>query len=128
MMCESTTGFVYEDSTFTLMSRFEVDGANGVRADCVSIQMKAWKTTDFDNTVLDAALTVSSVVFDALQTDGRWTADTGTGSGYNFRYDVADTICTDAGALYLFEAVIETSGGSLPPMTWEVTCKETRSS
>jgi hypothetical protein len=87
--------------------------------------MKAWKTTDFDNTVLDAALTVSSVVFDALQTDGRWTRD---GTGYNFRYDVADTICTEAGALYLFEAVIETSGGSLPPMTWEVTCKETRSS
>ena len=125
MMCTSTTGFVYEDSTFTLMARFEVAGSNGVQADCVSIQMKAWKTTDFDNTVLDAALTVSSVVFDALQTDGRWTRD---GTGYNFRYDVADTICTDAGALYLFEAVIETSGGSLPPMVWEVTCKETRSS
>jgi hypothetical protein len=107
------------------MARFEVAGSNGVQADCVSIQMKAWKTTDFDNTVLDAALTVSSVVFDALQTDGRWTRDS---TGYNFRYDVADTICTDAGALYLFEAVIETSGGSLPPMVWEVTCKETRSS
>lgn len=125
MMCESTTGFVYEDSTFALMSRFEVDGANGVQADCVSIQMKAWKATDFDDTVLDAALTVSSVVFDSLQTDGRWTRDS---TGYNFRYDVADTICTVAGALYLFEAVIETSGGSLPPLTWEVTCKETRSS
>ena len=125
MDCDITTGFVYEDSTFSLMSRFEVNGSNGVQADCVSIQMKAWKTTDFDNTVLDAALTVSSVVFDALQTDGRWARD---GTGYNFRYDVADTICTEAGALYLFEAVIETSGGSLPPMVWEVTCKETRSS
>jgi len=125
MDCETTTGFVYEDSTFTLMARFEVDGSNGVQADCVSIQMKAWNAPDFDNTVLDAALTVSSVVFDTLQTDGRWTRDS---TGYNFLYDVADSICTEAGTLYLFEAVIETSGGSLPPMIWEVTCKQTRSS
>ena len=122
-----TTGSVYEDSTFSLMARFEVDGSNAVQADCSSIAMKAWNTSDFDTTVLSAALTVSSVVFDTLQTDGRW--DTAIDStGYNFRYDVADTIATVAGARYRFEAVVETAGGSLPPMVWEVLCMETRSS
>lgn len=119
------TGIVYEDSTFSLMARFEVDGANGVQADCSSIQMKAWDVDDYDTAVLDAALTVSSVVFDSLQTDGRWDVDA---TGYNFRYDVADTICTVAGTQYRFEAVIETTGGSLPPMVWVVNCLETRSS
>jgi hypothetical protein len=125
MDCDITTGFVYEDSTFDVMARFEVDGSNATQSDCSSITMKAWKTTDFDNTVLSAALTVSSVVFDTLQTDGRWSVDS---TGYNFRYSVADTICTVAGALYRFEAVVETSGGTLPPMVWEVTCLQTRSS
>ena len=123
--CEIETGFVYEDSTFALMSRFEVDGVNATQAVCTSIAIKAWDTSDYGTEVLNAALTVSTVVFDTLQTDGRWTAD---GTGYNFRYDVADTVCTVAGALYRFEVVVETSGGTLPPIAFEVICRETRSS
>ena len=126
----SVTGSVYEDSTFSLMARFQVDGSNATQSDCSSIAMKAWNTTDFDTTVLSAALTVSSVVFDTLRgttavPDGRWDEDS---TGYNFRYDVADTIATVAGSRYRFEAVVETSGGTLPPMVWEVLCMETRSS
>lgn len=123
--CNVVTGFVYEDSTFSVMSRFEIDGSNATQAGCSSIQIKGWDTLDFDSTVLSAALTVSSVVFDTLQTDGRWGVDA---TGYNFRYDVADTICVTAGSIYRFEAVVETSGGSLPPIVWEVVCRETRSS
>ena len=125
MTCGPVTGVVYEDSTFAIMARFEVDGTNAVQADCSSITVKAWDTNDFDTTVLSATPTVSTVVFDTLQTDGRWTIDS---TGYNFRYDVADTVCTTAGSRYLFEAVVTTSGGKLPPMQWEVLCKETRSS
>ena len=124
-MSDPITGIVYEDSTFSLMARFTVDGSNAEQADCSSIAVKAWKTTDYENAVLSAALTVSSVVFDTLQTDGRWTTDN---TGYNFRYDVADTVCTVAGALYRFEVVVETSGGTLPPMVWLLNCRETRSS
>ena len=116
---------VYEDSTFALMARFEVDGANAVQADCSSIQIKAWDTNDFDTTVLDEALTVSNVVFDTLQTDGRWSEDS---TGYNFRYDVADSIVVTPGRTYRFESVVTTSGGKLPAMVWEVYCTETRSS
>ena len=125
MTCETVQGSVYEDSTFSLMARFEVDGTAGLQADCSSIAMKAWKTTDYDTAVLDVALTVANVVFDTLQTDGRWSEDS---TGYNFRYDVADTVCTVPGARYRFEAVVTTSGGNLPPMVWEVLCRETRSS
>ena len=125
MACDIVTGSVYEDSTFSLMARFEVDGANAEQADCSSITMKAWATSDFDSTVLSESLTVASVVFDTLQTDGRWSEDT---TGYNFRYDVADSICTTPGTVYRFEAVVTTSNGKLPPMVWEVLCLHTRSS
>lgn len=118
-------GIVNEDSTFSLMARFEVNGSIGVQADCSSITIKAWEATDFGATVLGATLTVSDVVYDTLQTDGRWDTDN---TGYNFRYDVADTVCTVAGSRYRFEAVITTSGGKLPPLVWEVNCLETRSS
>lgn len=125
MTCDNIYGSVYEDSTFSLMARFEVDGANAVQADCTSIAVKAWDTRDFDNTVVASALVVADVVFDTLQTDGRWSVDT---TGYNFRYDVPDTVCTVAGATYRFECVVTTSGGKLPPMIWEVLCRQTRSS
>ena len=124
-MADPVTGIVYEDSTFSLMSRFEVDGANAVQADCSSITIKAWDTDDYDTTVLSATLTVSNVVYDTLQTDGRWDTDS---TGYNFRYDVADTICTEPGHQYRFEVVVTTSGGKLPPMVWIVNCLQTRSS
>ena len=124
-MTDEITGIVYEDSTFSLMSRFTVDGANATQSDCSSITMKAWDVDDYDTPVLDATLTVSAVVYDTLQTDGRWSVDA---TGYNFRYDVADTVCTTAGTQYRFEAVVTTSGGKLPPMVWIVNCKETRSS
>jgi hypothetical protein len=125
MSNDYTTGWVYEDSTFSIMSRFEVDGANGVQADCSSITIKAWDTADFTSTVLSVSPTVSNVVFDTLQTDGRWGEDT---TGYNFRYDVADTICVTPGSRYLFEVVITTSGGKLRAIIWDVLCKQTRSS
>ena len=124
-MTNEITGIVYEDSTFSLMSRFTVDGANATQSDCSSITMKAWDVDDYDTPVLDATLTVSAVVYDTLQTDGRWSVDA---TGYNFRYDVADTVCTTAGTQYRFEAVVTTSGGKLPPMVWIVNCKQTRSS
>ena len=124
-MTDEITGIVYEDSTFSLMSRFTVDGANATQSDCSLITMKAWDVDDYDTPVLDATLTVSTVVYDTLQTDGRWSVDA---TGYNFRYDVADTVCTTAGNQYRFEAVVTTSGGKLPPMVWIVNCKETRSS
>ena len=124
-MTDEITGIVYEDSTFSLMSRFTVDGANATQSDCSSITIKAWDVDDYDTPVLDATLTVSTVVYDTLQTDGRWSVDA---TGYNFRYDVADTVCTTPGTQYRFEAVVTTSGGKLPPMVWIVNCKETRSS
>ena len=112
-------GVVQEDSTFSLMARFEVDGAVGVQANITGVTIKAWDIQDFDTAVLDATPTVASVVYDTLQTDGRWDVD---GAGYNFRYDVADNVCVRASSRYRFEAVLTTSGGKLPPLAWEVIC------
>ena len=117
-------GTVYEDATFALMGRFEVDGANGVQADCSSITIKAWRADDPSTLLLDTTLVAANVVFDTLQTDGRWTEDS---DGYNFRYDVADTVCSSPGR-HIFEVVITTSGGKLPAMRWIPTVKGIRGS
>jgi len=124
-MSNHAKGFVYEDSTFTLMSRFEVLGVKGVQADCSSITIKVWDASDFTTTVLSASLVVANVVYDTLQTV-MWEEDA---TGYNFRYDVADNICVTPGAEYLFEVRITTTGGKLPAIKWgPLPCRETRSS
>jgi len=118
------SGSVYEDSTFTLMARFEVLGVNGLQADVSAITVKGWDVSDFTATVLSATPTSAASIYDTLQTV-MWSEDS---TGYNFRYDVADTICVTAGARYLFEAVLTTSGGTITLDPWEVECRQTRSS
>lgn len=102
MGCDVITGVVYEDTTFSLMGRIDVAGANAVQADISAITMYAWNKADLATELIADSLTVASVVFDTLQTDGRWAEDN---TGYNFRYDVASTVCTTAGQ-YLFRAEI----------------------
>ena len=116
------TSEVYEDTTFSLMCRFTVDGVNATQADCTSIVMKAIQESD-NSELLSASLTVANVVFDTLQTDGRWSKDS---SGYNFRYDVASSVCQTGERWVQFEATVTTSGGDIiiAGDDWRVWVKE----
>jgi len=104
----SFEGTIQEDSTFSVMMRIEADGSNAVQADISSI---TWAIYDADETDATATgtLTVSNVIFDTLQTDGRWSKDD---TGYNFRHDVAATVLTDPGT-YQIEYKVTFTGGDV---------------
>ncbi len=108
MSCDTINGCVLEDSAFVLLSRFEIDGANATQADVSSITWSAFDVTDQDTVHASGTLSVSSVVFDTLQTDGRWTEDS---TGYNFLHELPATTFTTSGNRYRIEHKVTTSGG-----------------
>jgi hypothetical protein len=105
--CDVIQGCVAEDSTFAVLARIEVNGANGVQSDFTAITYKAWNTTDRSTVFASGTLTVATVVFNTLQTDGRWNADA---TGYNFRHDIAASVFTTPG-LYRIEYTCTLAGG-----------------
>ncbi len=108
MSCETVTGCVAEDSTFAVMLRLQVDGVTATQSVLSSITWKAWDEQNTGTVHASGTLTVSSVVFDTLQTDGRWTADS---TGYNFRHDITQATFTDPGR-YVIEYTVTMTGGN----------------
>jgi hypothetical protein len=100
---------VWEDNSFSLMGRYTNDGTNIVQADISSIAYKLFDKAAPTVLITSDTLTVSTVVFDTLQTDSRWDVDT---IGYNFRWDVPSTLLTAGGTNYRVELKFTaTSGG-----------------
>lgn len=72
---------IYEDGGAFLMGRIlGNDGAYLTQATTSSITYLVHDITA-EADITSGSLTISSVIFDTLQTDGRWTEDT---TGYNF--------------------------------------------
>lgn len=94
------TGTVVESSSFSVMARIHASGANITQADVTSIEYQIYPHNSTTAHTGATALTVSSVIFDTLQTDARWTKDA---TGYNFRHDVAATVLTDPATEYEVE-------------------------
>lgn len=112
------TGVAYEDGAVALMARIQsiASGANMTQASVTGI---TWKVFDlFDNAqIATGTLTVSSVIFDTLQTPSIWTVDT---TGYNFRVDPANTTHPNGGTTYRFEFIFDPSSGEDFPVVFEV--------
>ena len=105
-----------EDSSVALMARVEgADGANITQATVSSIDYDVYESTSATpNTevVVTVSLTVSSVVFDALQTDSGW--DTVEDPlGFNFRYVALPAHFPNGGAYYDIEIKMTMSDGSV---------------
>ena len=66
MSCNEIVGCVLEDSTFAIMARLQVDGANATQAVVSSITFKAWDIADSGTVYASGTLTVADVVFDAV--------------------------------------------------------------
>jgi len=90
-------------STFSVMLREHFDGVDVTQADIDTITWALYPV-GVTTAVASGSLVVADVIFDTLQTDGRWSKDE---EGYNFRHDVAATAIDTPGGYrmeYLFTA------------------------
>lgn len=103
----------WEDAPLTIIGRVEgLDGDAIVQADLASIALKVFNNSTKEQIGVTTALTVSDVIFDTLQTDYGWSADS---EGYNFRYTMAATFFPTGGQVVLVEVIgTATSGGAVP--------------
>lgn len=76
-----------------------------------------------------AGSTSGNVIFDTLQTDGRWDADS---TGYNFRYAVraidlaqTDSFALEGGRTYKMEFRHYTTDWGIIPVVWEIETAQT---
>lgn len=115
-------GQVVEDSGCTCLGRLLLNGSNATQAGISSITYSVFdlssRTPTTPITGHDAAaLTVSQVIFDTLQTDGRWSEDS---TGYNFRHEVAATAFPTGGHRYRIEYRITPASGQVFVVSFEV--------
>lgn len=107
---------IWEDERPTTVSRYVTpDGTNLVQGDASSVTLRVFDITngvaDSSTELAAISLTISSVIFNTLQTDGYWTRDA---DGYNFRHTYD---WTDDGA---GGTAITTTGGSKYRLQYEI--------
>lgn len=113
-----TRSKVIEDSGATFLARVVGhDGVAVLQAGVSSIAAKVFDESNSDTEVFSGTLTVSSVIFDTLQTDARWTRDT---DGYNFRHDMDGTVFSTAGHRYRVEYKFTPTSGAAFFVLFEV--------
>ena len=105
----------FEDSGFTIIARVVGNaGTNITQASLSTITYSVYDTST--GTVVTGhnavALTISTVVFDTLQTDAVWTFDA---TGYNYKHTVEATALPTGGTVYIYEAKVTPVSG---PVFW----------
>ena len=112
-----TEWYVYEDGAYVIVDHLVgLDGEPIVQADISTITYKLYDKTagavvsGHDN----ASLTVSAVIFDALQEDAIWTdvAPTDT-EGYNFRHALPGSSVATGDHKYEYVATLTTTAGDV---------------
>jgi hypothetical protein len=108
----------WEDGSATLYARITARDGTGTlqsdgtrllkQADLSALSVKVFDTSSEAVETYTATLTISSVVFDTLQTD--WDEDS---TGYNFRAELPTTAFPTGGRNYQAEVKITTSGGGV---------------
>lgn len=121
---------IWEDSAATLMAR--VVGADGSYITQAGMTGISYKIFDLNSATPDTAiksdnLVVANVVFDALQTDARWTEDA---TGYNFRWtQPADaSVWATGGHRYRQEILFNPVAGDDFWLIYELYCEPVRTS
>ena len=106
-----------EDSGHSVMNRITGNSAaNITQADITSIAYTVHDTLTGEQTV-SGTLSKTTVIFDTLQTDARWTKDS---TGYNFRYDIPASELPNGDRTYRFEIVFTPASGAVFTIIREV--------
>lgn len=108
----------FEDSGITLMARVVGhDASNITQAGISAIEYSVIDKSDNSLIVNGAALAKTTVIFDSLQTDARWTIDS---TGYNFRHALPASALPDGNATYRVEYKITPTSGDVFHMAFDV--------
>lgn len=114
---------VMEDSSVVILGRIlATDREPMQQADISAITLKVVDYTTGTETHT-ATLAGASVIFDALQTDSRWTRDA---LGYNFRYTVPHTAFPSGERTYRIEAKFVLNDGAQGKVPWQVRTEKSR--
>lgn len=113
----------WEDASLTVMARIQGNaGTNITQASLSSITCKVFDLDNANVVVATPAVTISSAVFDSLQTtDPRWTKDT---TGYNFRFTVTASSFPTGSRRYQIEFVFTPTSGDVFPLVVKHTTQE----
>lgn len=98
------------------------DGDPAQQADISSIAYSVYDLHPDPDSTQTGTLVVADVIFDALQTDSRWTADA---TGYNFRWDAPASLFATGGHTYRVEVTLTPASGELIQLRWERYIQET---
>lgn len=88
-----------------------------VQSDVSSIALKVYDQENAIAAITEVTPVVSSVIFNSLQTDARWTSDA---TGYNFRYHALPATVPNGGKIYRMEFVLTMADTSKIPIVFEV--------
>lgn len=121
-------GTVIEDGGATMLAR--VVGHSGAAITQASLTSISYKVFDLDGTTPDTAIlsgtaTVSSVVFDTLQTDSRWSEDS---TGFNFAHALAVTAFPSGDHRHRIEYLFTPASGAVFFVLFEVAAIDVRTS
>jgi len=129
MSAKITQASKLHNGQISLMAR--VAGNNAVNITQSTVSAITYSVVDkrSGSTIVAATSTLSktSVVFNSLQTDGRWVDQHGNAldsSGYNFRYDLPPAQTPTRGRTYRVEILIAPTtdvGGAAVPLVFDVT-------
>lgn len=124
MSVQIVTAAVWEDATAVMLARVVgADADNVAQADISSIACKVFDSSGAE--IINPSITVSSVVYDDLQTGDEWTVDS---TGYNFRHALPTTAFPSGGSIYTVEYVFTATDGSVFPVVYRVTTQNLFSS
>ncbi len=129
-MSNDTYGAVEKGGTVTCLARVVGEDAAAINQTTVSTVTYSVFLLDDDDpdsrTVVSghdgASLTVSTVIFNSLQTDARWSVDS---TGYNFRHTIdisSNDAFTIGGRNYLVEYRLMPSSGQVIIVRFRLNC------
>jgi len=109
----------FEDSGISLMARVVGHDAANVTQSVVSSIVYSVIDNSDNSIIVDAAtLQKTDIIFDALQTDARWTIDS---TGYNFRHDLPASALPTGNTTYRIEYKITPTSGAPFHLAFDVT-------